>query len=685
MSGEWVSMLVDSCDDASLARARDTSERLALLDLDEDSVRAGFLAGLGDQDADVLDAVLEKVGGQTRELFDSASQLNGLSGLANPQESQSKAREENLRRMLIAMVDDVRVVLIALAAQLSRLNAAKSEPEDVRRALGRLTHDVYAPLASRLGVWQFKWEMEDLAFRFLQPRTYSTLAAALEDKRRDREAYSDEMAAKVMNLLGSRRINAEVSSRPKHIYSIWNKMNKKGLELAQLWDLQAARILVETVDDCYAALSAVHETWDHYASEFVDYIATPKANGYRSIHTVIIGPANKPVEIQIRTQEMHSESELGMAAHWRYKESIGQDQGLDRKIVWLRQLLEWKEGLGSRNPDEAVAPGQDRIYVFTPRGSIIDLPGGATPIDFAYAIHSEVGHRTRGALVNNKMVALNTELATGDQVAIQTVKQGGPSLDWLRGDQGYVRTSRARSRILQWFKQHDYEDHVAEGRTMLDKELGKSGLSDLAYEKVLQHTHFEKVNDMLAAIGSRDYKLSRALAPFKSVPETGSVPIRKSASHTQESRGPADFKVQGVGNLLTQLAQCCSPVPGEPIVGYITAGKGVSIHRQDCVNVQDLNPDRELRLVEVEWGSDQGSHYTLSVTVIAYHRNGLLSDITDVVKGRRGDILKANMETDDEHITELVLRLDVHGETRPENLIAALKSVRNVMQVRRIS
>ena len=676
--------------------AWDTAQILQLLDTEHSTVIAGYLLGLAEISPATMDHAGLLCGKHTIDQFLNAQRIRKFSELSlnNTAGTFNKIHvEENLRKMLIAMVDDVGVVLICLANQLSILRNCRHKPSNQQKYQAALTTEIYAPLANRLGVWNLKWELEDFAFRYVNPESYQGLAGAIDEKRALREGYIADLVRDLGDTLQQNGISAEVYGRPKHIFSIWKKMQRKGLEFGQVWDVRAVRIVVDSVEHCYRALSLAHGQWDHFPGEFEDYIATPKLNGYRSIHTVVKGPGDKSVEIQIRTAEMHEDSELGFAAHWRYKESVHQDSSIDRKVIWLRQLLDWKEqilaaGTASVSKEMASVPDRvqdDRVYVFTPKGTVIDLPRGATPIDFAYAIHTEVGHRTRGAMVNSKMKPLHHVLETGDQVQIQTVKQGGPSLDWLKNTPPYARTSRARNRISQWHKHMEYDQHVSEGRGLLERELNRLGLEDLGYDNINQHTHFHKVDDMLAAIGSGDYKLSKALYPFRKKTEEG---LDRLVTHRIPGQGigkraSAAFTVQGVGNLLTHLASCCVPVPGEQIKGYITSGRGVSIHRSQCVNILNIDEDHQDRIIDVEWGIDTPASYAIGLQVTAYHRSGLLHDITEILKSSKADVLKVNMETDAEHITRIMLRLDIQGDIRPEDMVSRLLSVQNVFEVKR--
>ena len=691
----------------SRALVESAVDMLSRLGVDEHGQTTGYLHALGPLTADELQQVESTMPPEVVELYNAVKRMRQLSNLLAPADSGPgdfiTGNEENLRKMLIIMVEDARVVMIFLACQLSRLRSMEKQPGESHEYHAGLALHIYAPLANRLGIGRLKWELEDCAFRYLNPSAYRTLARALEEKRQVREQYIIDLSDRITSLLDARKIESRVQGRAKHIYSIFRKMQGKGLQFGQLKDLLAVRILVDSVENCYFALSVIHERWSHYRHEFSDYINMPKANGYQSIHTVISGPDDKVVEVQIRTFAMHEESELGFAAHWRYKETAKYDSHFDQKLIRLRQLLEWKDevlssamlvepAIDSTTDSGSVKTGSPvsghkqssrQVYVFTPKGKIVVLPEGATPIDFAYAIHSEVGHRTRGARVNGKMVALNYLLQTGDQVTIQTVKIGAPSRDWLRPELGYVRTGRARNRINRWYKRAAYDQNVSAGRGMLDRELQRLGLGDLSFEKLNQHTHFQKVDDLLAAIGSNDYKLSKLLYPFRK-PEgddADSIPFKPKTG--PGSRAKDRFIVSGVDNLLTHMAKCCAPVPGDDIIGFITASRGVTIHRKGCNNVSAIKDESRSRLIEVEWGDASGSSYIMELDIVASHRSGLLHDITEALKSNRADVLKVGMETDSARITRLRVRLEIGGDVRPGKLIARLGRIRNVFSARR--
>ncbi len=573
----------------SQAHAERIADILSRIGVDEQGQAAGYIHGLGPLTEDELSRVESILDAEAIQLCNAVNHIAQLSdmlapGYPDPVNSVT-GNEENLRKMLIIMVDDARVVVIFLASQLSRLRSMEDRPGQLHEYHAGLVLDIYAPLANRLGIEPLKWELEDCAFRHLNPRMYQALARTLEEKRHIREQYIVDLTDRIVGLLGARQIESRIQGRPKHIYSIWRKMQGKGLEFSQLKDILAVRVLVNSVEDCYRALSVIHEEWHHDKHEFSDYITMPKANGYQSIHTVISGPGDKTVEVQIRTFAMHEESELGFAAHWRYKETKKYDSNFDQKLIWLRQLLEWKNealaspariapAIDSTVDADAVktgtpAPGRRQnsrqVYVFTPKGMIIVLPEGATPIDFAYAIHSEVGNRTRGARVNGKMVSLNYLLQTGDQVSIQTVKTGGPSRDWLRPESGYVRTRRARNRIRQWHKRTEYDQNVPKGR------------------------------------------VSKLLYPFRKHGEDDPdrIPVKSKTGSDDPAKG--GFTVSGVDNLLTHIAKCCTPVPGDDIIGFITSGRGVTIHRKGCNNISRIKGELRARLIEVDWGREENS------------------------------------------------------------------------------
>ena len=686
-AARWVISHCRQDAEEALCAGMETVEILRPLGMDDRGLLAALLQPLLPISARERGLLAARFGKSTLSLLHGAARMRQLSALSQSRDEFANPRvnEENLRKMLIAMVDDVRVVLIELARHLSLLQRSKEADRAVREPLGRLTLEVYAPLANRLGVRQLKWRMEDYALRCMAPQDYRELAQTLDEKRIDREQYIGEFIDIVQHAIEQAAIVAEVQGRPKHLYSIWRKMRHKGLAFDNLRDVRAVRILVDDEADCYAALAVVHANWQPLPGEFDDYIATPKENGYRSLHSVILGPRQQAVEVQIRTREMHRQSEFGVAAHWRYKENVQADEGIDHKLARLRQLLQWKETLplpGERSGEPVAA---ERVYAFTPKGTVIDLPAGATPIDFAYAIHTEVGHCTRGARVNGKMVPLGHPLQTGDQVHIQTMKGGCPSRDWLRQDLGQVRTRRARNRIAQWFKRADYDQHLADGRAMLERELSRLGMTDLSYDAIARRTHFHKTDDMLAALGANDFKLSKALAPFRraAADTPASAGLSAKPHRRREFGRPGNLRVHGVGNLLTRMANCCRPVPGDDIVGFITTGHGVSIHRRNCGNMRNLDELRRSRLVEVQWSESEAGAYPVEIRISAYQRAGLLSEITQLLKDENIVVIKLNRQADDEQGADILLRLEISDLNRLSRIMRRLARIPDVLRVRR--
>jgi GTP pyrophosphokinase len=664
------------------------AQMLAELRLDTDTLAAALMHDTL-EDTDVTYEELEtEFGGEIARLVDGVTKLGQIDQLSGMSERNLKedAQAESLRKMFLAMVDDVRVVLIKLADRLHNMRTLSSLPEHKRKRIARETLEIFAPLANRLGIWQIKWELEDLSLRHLEPGTYKEIATLIDERRPDRERYITKIVSQVRKELSEASINADVRGRPKHIYSIYRKMKRKGVDFDQIYDVRGVRVTVESTRDCYAALGIIHSLWRPIPGEFDDYIATPKDNMYRSLHTAVVGPEGKPLEVQIRTYEMDYTAELGIAAHWRYKEGHRQDPVFDNKIAWLRQLMEWRqevtdahEFIDSLKTDVF----QDRVYTFTPKGDIIDLPNGSTPIDFAYHIHTEVGHRCRGAKVNGRLVALDYQLRNGDQVEILTAKRGGPSRDWLNPHLSYIKTSRARSKVRQWFKRQNREENIVQGREMLERELKRLGLDKTPYDQIAKKFNFDKVDDLMAAIGAGDINAhqigGRALElaePEEEIPEIPSVRVLPPAPVT-------GVRVNGVGDLLTNVARCCNPLPGDEIVGYITRGRGVSIHRQDCPNVLRMN-DRE-RLIEVDWGTDEVTEtHPVNVRVEAYDRQGLLRDIASIVADEAINLSAANIATrKKDNVATMMVTLEIADIDQLSRVLARIERLPNVVEARR--
>ena len=660
----------------------------AQIELDDEALTSAFLHVFSPFSQQQLDKIQAKFGLSIRAMVSGIAQMENISAFSKS--SQGSVSDENLRRMLIAMVDDVRVVLIKLADQVDVLRNIKDEADELKREVAQLTLDVYARLANRLGVWYLKWEMEDYALRYLEPTDYHHVAKQLAEKRSDREQYIEVFIQRIEQQIEKAGLGAKVYGRPKHIYSIWRKMKQKQLSFSNIHDIRAIRILVDNIDQCYTALGLVHTQWQYLPGEFDDYIATPKPNGYQSIHTAVIGPQEKVVEVQIRTHEMHAENELGVAAHWRYKEKTGKDKNIDNKIQWLRQLLEWKEDLSA---DKNLAAQFDseteegRIYVFTPKGSVIDLPSGSTAIDFAYAIHTEVGHRTRGTRINQKMRPLNTPLTTGDQVEIITVKTGAPSRDWIALP-GFIKTNRARSRISHWFKSADQDQHLALGRDKLERALSRHRLHDLSFEKIVaQAPRYLSVDEMMIALGAGDVKAAKVLSPFIQHTDHSKLANKEARSRSRPKPIAKEdqFFVQGVGKLKTQIANCCQPMPGDEIVGYITRGRGISIHQQQCANMNALREDDLKRLIDVSWGQSDNAQFVVSISVLAYNRSNLLHDVTNVLKEEDVQILKAVLDVqEDDSMVIILFDIEINGQQRLNQILNQVKNIPNVLEVKRL-
>ncbi|MGQ0801972.1 MAG: bifunctional (p)ppGpp synthetase/guanosine-3',5'-bis(diphosphate) 3'-pyrophosphohydrolase [Pseudomarimonas sp.] len=602
------------------------------------------------------------------------------------------AGAEGLRRLLLAIIRDVRVVLILLARQLVRLRAASTLPEDARRQLAQLTADIHSPLANRLGIWQVKWELEDLAFRHSQPETYRRIADLLDERRADRERFIEGFKSQLRHVLQAAGVEAEVAGRPKHIYSIWKKLQRKGVPFSELYDIRAVRVLVRDIDSCYAALGVVHGLWSPVAEEFDDYIAHPKGNHYRSLHTAVIGAEGKTVEIQIRTFEMHAHAELGVAAHWRYKEGGGGDADFERKIAWMRQLLETREGDedGSHGETHAsTALIEDRIYVLTPQNAVIDLPRGGTVLDFAYHVHTEVGHRCRGAKVNGRIVPLGHQPRSGDRIEILTAKSAEPRRDWLLANNAFLASSRARDKVRAWFHRLDQARNLTAGKDLLDRELKRMSLHQLDIQLVLPKLKLQKLEELYVAVALGDVSAGQVARALHDAAQPAAETARTTAplptaALARPPKPAAGFTIEGVGNLLTQMARCCQPVAGDPIQGYLTQARGVSIHRRECVALQRLAATHPERLLPVEWGRGRVQSFGVDVLVRGYDRKWLLKDLTNVIGSGNAHILGLNSRVDAASgIAELRFTLKVSDFEQLDALIARLSAIAGVNEVRR--
>jgi GTP pyrophosphokinase len=686
---------------------------------DAPNVIAETLTALATLDADgeVLAAAILHVAPalQARMQTRLASEFPGVAMLLEGQraaaqvwalhaERHDSSGSEGLRRLLLAIVRDLRVVPILLARQLARLRHADRLPLSQRHALAQLTRDIHAPLANRLGIWQLKWELEDLAFRHLEPDTYQRIARLLDDKRSGRERYVDAVIQALSAALAAQDVHADVAGRPKHIYSIWKKMQKKNVPIGELYDLRAVRVLVDDVPACYASLGVVHALWQPVPSEFDDYIARPKRNDYRSLHTAVIGPEGKTLEVQIRTFEMHAQAELGVAAHWRYKEGRGvehrsaaADASLDRKIGWMRRLLDSHAAEGHAERDTVNLLGEidselveDRVYVLTPKGEVVDLPQGATPLDFAYHVHTEVGHRCRGAKVDGRIVTLDHALHSGDRVEIMVAKTGEPRRDWLVASRGFLASARSREKVRNWFNKLDRVRNVQAGRDLLDKELKRAGVQHLDPLPAMQKFNASTLEELQVQVALGDVgpqQVARVLLEHERARnEPASAPslrpLRRPQS-AQESRADAGFTVVGIDNLLTQIARCCQPLPGEAIAGYLTRGRGVSVHRADCSTVRRLAAAQPQRVLPVEWGR-HGPQSEAVVLVDAVDRKWLLKDITNLIAQEDTHVLEISSETArGGGRVRLRLRLRVADYAHLSRLLGKLDAVSGVERARR--
>ncbi|WP_372778057.1 GTP diphosphokinase [Litorivivens sp.] len=680
---------------ASFFTALEMVEILSNLHLDQDALVAAALYRSVREGRLELDLVQQRYGSVVHKLIDGVQRMAAITVMNASQHDsqilgQSEAQSETIRKMLVALVDDVRVALIKLAERTSAIRAVKNKPEK-RYRVAREVFDIYAPLAHRLGIGHIKWELEDLSFRYLQPLAYKKIAKLLDEKRLDRQRYIDEAIAQISSSLEKEDVQAEIVGRAKHIYSIWRKMQRKGIGFSQVYDIRAVRILVPDIKSCYTVLGVIHGLWRNIPNEFDDYIANPKENGYRSLHTAVIGPMGKVLEVQIRTGSMHEEAEFGVCSHWRYKGADGASKntiGYEEKIAWLRQVLDWHEESGdSLDISDHLQHAQDRVYVFTPDGHVVNLQFGSTPLDFAYHIHTEVGHRCRGAKVNGRIVPLTYTLQTGERVEILTGKENAPRRDWLQSNLGYLKTTRARSKVQHWFRQQAKEDNILAGRYLLEKEFKRLGLTSIDYKTIASGLNCSTVDDMYAAVGSGDLSSMQVIKTAHALlgRETPKQPVLQTVAPSQHD-GAGDISISGVGNLLTHIAGCCKPLPGEAIVGYITVGRGVSIHRQDCKKLLHLQAVEPERIVEVSWAGRKTETYPVDIEIEAYDRQGLLRDITFMLSNEHINVISMSTDTDvKSHMASMRLRVEVPGLAELANLFAKLNGLPNVANVRRIS
>ncbi|MCA0760475.1 GTP diphosphokinase [Vibrio vulnificus] len=686
-----------------LWRGREMIEILVTLSMDKATLVAAQLLPLVSSGAFAREPLEEHYSKEIIKLIDGVDEMAAIGQLNITLEgSAASAQVDNVRRMLLAMVDDFRCVVIKLAERICNLIEVKKAPDEVRRAAAKECANIYAPLANRLGIGQLKWEIEDYAFRYQQPDTYKQIAKQLSERRIVREQYIKDFVDDLSEEMKECGINAEVSGRPKHIYSIWRKMQKKSLAFDELFDVRAVRIIADKLQDCYAALGVVHTKYKHLPSEFDDYVANPKPNGYQSIHTVVLGPEGKTIEIQIRTKQMHEDSELGVAAHWKYKEGSSSGRsGYDEKITWLRKLLDWQEEMSDSGEmlDELRSQVfDDRVYAFTPRGDVVDLPMGATPLDFAYHIHSEVGHRCIGAKVAGRIVPFTHKLNMGDQVEIITQKEPNPSRDWLNPSLGFVTSGRARAKINAWFRKQSREKNLEAGREILENELAKIGatLKD-AEQYAVKRFNVKSADELYVGVGSGDLRINQILNHINALVNkpTAEEEDRQALERLQEAGNKAAGSptrprkdavvVQGVDNLMSHLARCCQPIPGDEICGYITQGRGISVHRADCEQLEELRHHAPERIIDTVWGRDVVGSYMLTVRVEAMERSGLLKDITTMLANEKIKVISMKSRLDYRtHLNVMDFELEVTNIEVLTRIMKRVEQIKDVMLVKRL-
>jgi GTP diphosphokinase / guanosine-3',5'-bis(diphosphate) 3'-diphosphatase len=671
-----------------------TAITLATLRMDADAIAAGLLHDVPEDTGRPLSVIQEQFGPEVAKLVDGVTKLSRVRWLPMDPSGEGTGKEkrrdddqaywaENVRKMFLAMADDVRVVLIKLADRLHNMKTLGYLSPEKRRRIAQETMEIYAPLANRLGIWQLKWQLEDLAFRHLEPIKYKEIAGSLKSRRAARERYISRVEAVLAEELNKAGIVADISGRPKHIYSIYRKMERQGTDISQIYDLQAVRIIVDEVRDCYTVLGIVHSLWHPLPGQFDDYIASPKESMYQSLHTTVLCLDAKPLEIQIRTREMHQLAEYGVAAHWRYKEGVKKDAKFDAKVAWLRQLMDWQQDMmiGAQEFVDSLRTDvfQDQVYVFTPKGEIKELTAGATPLDFAYRVHTDVGHRCVGGKVNGRLVSLDYQLKNGDIVEILTSKSSrGPSRDWLNPNLNYIKTIHARDKIRQWFKKQQRDENIARGREMLEKELKRLGLDMGKMDEVAAAFKYEKADDFLAAVGYGDINTHQVAQRLTPAPVEEILPPTVADVPIADTRG---IQVQGVGDLLTRLARCCNPVPGDQIVGFITRGKGVTVHRTDCSSV--INEDEPERLVKVEWGRMEHQTFPVTIRVEAWDREGLVRDVAAVVADEKVNIASASVTVHKDRTATLTATLEIASIDRLSRVLAKVEGIKDVFSVTR--
>lgn len=670
------------CIEQGLAMA----EILLELQLDKESIASAIMMSTLEHTKISDDIIATNLNPDVLKLIHSVGQMNVINAL---HKNRNETQIDRLRKTILAMVSDIRVVLIKLAEKTCILRSIKNINPIERKRIAQEILDIYAPLANRLGIGQLKWELEDISFHYIDPEKYKTIATYLAEKRIDRQERIQKVIASMQQELSNAKINATISGRAKHIYSIYLKMLKKHLDYKYIYDTSAIRILVPTIADCYNTLSMAHQMWEPIPEEFDDYIANPKPNGYRSIHTAVIGPDEKNLEIQIRTHDMHNEAEHGVAAHWLYKEDYIKKTGYEAKITFLRQLLSWQKDITNQNQQPEKSMNEifdDRVYIFTPAGDIIDLINGATPLDFAYHIHSNLGHRCRGAKINGHIVPLTHKLTTGDKVEIITIQNGTPSRDWLNKEAGYLKTSRARAKALQWFKQQDVTQYVESGKNILEREFSRAGLQQIDMQKIAARFNFKNADSLYSTLGHGSIRpaqiVQAVLAERNSASNKVIVPIKNTRASAENK---STFEVSGINDLLTRIAKCCKPIPGDNIIGYITQGRGVSIHRDDCHNITDITTDHNNRLITVNWDNKRVNSFYVDIQIRADGQPQVLKEITTVLSNAKISITTMNSNTYKQNASLLItMTVEITDKDQLNQLIIDIKKLPHIHDVKRV-
>ena len=671
--------------DKSLPRSIDVTLRILEMGSDKNTVIATLLSD--PQMPGFEPEVIEKEFGKTAALLTQG--VNRLNTLQSNGQSRLKTPEqaENLRRLLMAIISDVRVMVIKLCYRVERLRLLKHLDYDQRRLIAQETIDIFAPLANRLGMGLIKWEMEDLAFRAIEPISYKKIATLLEEKRSHREAFIKQFSSELGALLKKQSINSTVTGRVKHIVSIWRKMQRKNLEFHELFDVRAVRILVDSIADCYAVLGVVHTTWQHIPKEFDDYVANPKNNGYQSLHTAVAADNGQVVEVQIRTVDMHEKSEFGVASHWRYKEGVNLDPKMENSISAMRDMLDGSsEEVSDVISNMSTELSNERVYVFTPQRNIIDIPHGGTPLDFAYTVHSEVGHRCRGAKVNGRIASLTTELHTGDEVEILTTKESRPSRDWMNKNLGFIKSAGTRSKVRSWFNHQDFEQNLLDGKGIYDRVLSKYSIHQADLKSLVVHFKRKEVDQFFADIGRGLITSAQIIGFLQTEPETDDPFKKVKKAELKSPTSKDEVSIHGVGNLMTQFGQCCKPVPGDLIIGFITTGSGITIHKHNCPNMLALPEEKRQRLIEVEWGLSSDSVYPVEISLTAFRRTNLMQDISSILANQKINLLDINSITNKvEQMVYTKLTIEIQSVDDLVSIIEKLSQLPNVQDVKRIA